>query len=167
MQEVNVMTETGIITVAADGSPGSRRAYVWALAEAGRHGYAVELVTAFTARSATGEMHDVADARSTAEATKQATMRGIEGPPGLPVSFRVVQGDPADVLVRESRVSALLVMGSHGVEGLMHSALGSVTDTCARMADCPVVIVPARPNGAARFSWCRSWNLVDNVLMAR
>ena len=74
-------------------------------------------------------------------------MRGIEGPPGTPVSFVVVQGDPADVLVRQSRASALLVMGSHGVAGLMHSALGSVTDTCARMAECPVVIVPARPKG--------------------
>ena len=147
MQEVNIMTETGIITVAADGSAGSRRAYVWALAEAARHGNAVELVTAYTARSATGEFLDGADARSTAEGMTQATMRGIEGPPGTPVSFVVVQGDPADVLVRQSRASALLVMGSHGVGGLMHSALGSVTDTCARMAECPVVIVPARPNG--------------------
>jgi nucleotide-binding universal stress UspA family protein len=76
-------------------------------------------------------------------------MRGIDGPAGVSVSYRVVQGDPADVLVRESRTIELLVMGSHGVEGLMHSALGSVTDTCARMAECPVVVVPARREHAA------------------
>lgn len=63
------------------------------------------------------------------------------------VSWRVVEGEPADVLVRESRRSALLVMGSHSVEGLMHSALGSVADTCARMAECPMVIIP--PTGRA------------------
>ena len=35
-------------------------------------------------------------------------MEGIEGPSNVPVSYRVVQGEPADVLVRESRVSDLL-----------------------------------------------------------
>ena len=83
-----------------------------------------------------------ADAELAAEALAQATMRGIEGPAGVPVSYHVVRGEPADVLVRESRASELLVMGSHGVQGLLHSALGSVADTCARMAECPVVIVP-------------------------
>ena len=48
------MTANGIIKVAADGSPGSRRAYVWALSEAGRRRCAVELVTAFTGPSAQG-----------------------------------------------------------------------------------------------------------------
>lgn len=135
------MTGNKIIKVAADGSPGSRRAYEWALSEAGRRGSAVELVTAFAGASENVE--------SAAEALIQATMRGIEGPAGVPVSYHVVQGEPADVLVRESRASDLLVMGSHGVQGMLHSALGSVADTCARMAECPVVIVPAHRAGAA------------------
>jgi nucleotide-binding universal stress UspA family protein len=136
------MTGHRIIKVAADGSPGSRRAYVWALSEAGRRGSAVELVTAFTGVSETGESIDLADAEAAAEGLTQATMRGIDGPVGIPVSYRVVQGEPADVLVRETRASELLVMGSHGVQALRHSALGSVADMCARMAECPVVIVP-------------------------
>ena len=142
------MTANGIIKVAADGSPGSRRAYVWALSEAGRRRCAVELVTAFTGPSAQGDDTDLANAQWSAEQRTRMTMEGIEGPSNVPVSYRVVQGEPADVLVRESRVSDLLVMGSHGVEGLRHSALGSVADTCARMADCPVVIVPAHRKSA-------------------
>jgi nucleotide-binding universal stress UspA family protein len=58
------------------------------------------------------------------------------------VTWHVVQGEAADVLVRESAQSQLLVMGSHGVSSILHSALGSVTDICARMADCPVVVLP-------------------------
>lgn len=130
-----------IIRVAADGSPGSRRALDWALAEAAVRGCAVELVSAYPP----GPPETREDRRAAAEAAIHATMDPVVSGsrPSAPVSWHVVEGPPADVLIRESEHSSLLVMGSHGVTGLVHSALGSVSDLCARMAACPVVIIPA------------------------
>jgi nucleotide-binding universal stress UspA family protein len=136
------MTDSRVIKVAADGSPGSRRALRWALGEAERRGCTVELVTVFSAAIDPSEKPHVDEARSAAEALIQATLHDIKAPASVPISFHVVQGEPGDVLVRESASSDLLVMGSHGLGSIRHSALGSVTDTCARMAECPVVIVP-------------------------
>jgi nucleotide-binding universal stress UspA family protein len=132
--------EHGIIRVAADGSAGSRRAFAWALEEAALRRCAVELITVY--RYDEGESRDAA--RESAERALHATMDDlVAGRADLPrVSWHVVEGEAADVLVRESAQSLLLVMGSHGVEGMIHSALGSVADTCAKMADCPVVIIP-------------------------
>ena len=127
-----------IIRVAADGSTGSRRALAWALDEANLRGCAVELVGAYPPDGDSG------DARGHAVAAVHATMDDIvAGREDLPaVSWHVVAGAPADVLTRESEHSQLLVMGSHGVSGIRHAALGSVADLCARTAQCPVVILP-------------------------
>jgi len=135
-----------IIRVAADGSPGSRRALAWAMAEAVRRGCGVEVVTAYQRQPG----QSPGAARAAAEARARATMEGQPLDPAhrvthpdLPtLSWHAVEGDPADVLVRESEQSLLLVMGSHSVDGIRHAVLGSVADTCARMAGCPVVIVP-------------------------
>ncbi len=130
-----------IIRVAADGSPGSRRAFEWALEEAELRGCGVELVTAYQIRD-----HRSADAaRAHAEKVLHATMDDIvvgNVQSSATVSWHVVSGDPADVLVRDSAHSQMLVLGSHGVTGMIHTALGSVADACARLAECPVVIIP-------------------------
>jgi nucleotide-binding universal stress UspA family protein len=126
-----------IIRVAADGSSGSRRALEWALEEAQLRGCAVELV------SVCASADD--DARwSAANAAVHATMDDIvAGRADIPlVSWRVVAGDPADVLARESEHSALLVVGSHGQTSVRHSALTSVSELLSMTAACPVVIVP-------------------------
>ncbi len=128
-----------IIHVATDGSAGSRRALDWAVDEARLRGCAIELVSAYRGDDTT----TTGVARQAAERAVQDTLAVIQDRSMLPaISWHVVEGEPADVLVRESTHSALLVMGSHGVGGLRHSALGSVADLCARMAACPVVIVP-------------------------
>ena len=131
-----------IIRVAADGSAGSRRALEWALAEAQLRDCAVELVGVYSP-SEGGK----ASSRTAAEAAVKATMNDIvAGRADIPlVSWHVVAGDPGDVLTRESAHSELLVMGSHGLESVRHSARASVTDLCTRTADCPVVVVPPPP----------------------
>jgi len=123
-----------IIRVAADGSPGSRRALEWALSEAQIRNCAVELVS----------VHRPDHPASSAEAAVHATMDDIiAGRADLPtISWHVVAGEPAEVLAHESEHSELLVLGSHGLSGLRHSALGSVADLCARLSHCPVVILP-------------------------
>jgi nucleotide-binding universal stress UspA family protein len=132
-----------VITVGADGSRASRRAFAWALQEASGRDRVVQVVTAYKRLPGQGE--DAA--RAAAEKTAHDTMGDAESDePGghdhaTSVSLHFVQGDPVDVLVRESAHSALLVMGSHSVDTIRHNMLGSVTDTCARMSECPVVVV--------------------------
>jgi len=135
----NEMREA-IIRVAADGSPGSRRALEWALDEAALRGCAVELVGVYS-------LSEYGTGKSAAEAAVHATMDDIiAGRADIPlVSWHVVAGDPEDVLTRESAHSELLVMGSHDVFGMRHSAQRSLTDICSRTAACAVVIVPPPP----------------------
>jgi nucleotide-binding universal stress UspA family protein len=130
----------GIIRVAADGSTGSRRALEWALREARLRGCGVEVVTAY--ERVPGQ--DAERSRAAAERRIHATVDDIvAGRVDTPlVSWHVIEGDPVDVLVRESVHSELLVMGSHNVRGLMHAASASPDDMVSRLAACPVVIVP-------------------------
>ena len=60
---------------------------------------------------------------------------GVSGRP------TVVNGHPADVLVRQSAKADLLVLGSRGHNPLATLTLGSTSDYCARHAECPVMIV--------------------------
>jgi len=128
-----------IIHVAADGSPGSRRALEWALDEAQLRGSAVELVGVCTP-SKNGRRESMA----AAEAAVHATMDDIvAGRADLPlVTWHVGVGEVADVLARESAQSQLLVLGSHDQHGLRHSAHASPADLCTRIAACPVVVIP-------------------------
>lgn len=68
---------------------------------------------------------------------------GISGHP------LVVNGDPADVLVRHSAKADLLVLGSSGHGALATLAAGSTSGYCARHAVCPVMVVRPDPEGHA------------------
>jgi nucleotide-binding universal stress UspA family protein len=129
-----------VIRVAADGSAGSRRAFGWAVEEAVLRGCSVEIVSVYGLGPAETLDERVAAAEARVHSTMDPVMAGRVEVPS--VSWHVVEGEPAEVLIRESADSQLLVMGSHGVSGLRHSALGSVADLCARMAACPVVVIP-------------------------
>jgi nucleotide-binding universal stress UspA family protein len=66
------------------------------------------------------------------------------GAGGFGVEKRVEQGDPATVLIDQSRDADLLVVGSRGHGGFASLLLGSVSQVCAQDAACPVVIVRGR-----------------------
>jgi nucleotide-binding universal stress UspA family protein len=63
------------------------------------------------------------------------------GAGGFGIEKRVEQGDPATVLIDQSRDAELLVVGSRGHGGFASLLLGSVSQLCAQHAACPVVIV--------------------------
>ena len=83
---------------------------------------------------------------SAAEAALDATLQEVAADgEGIEIERRLVQGTPAAVLVNESRDADLLVVGSRGLGGFAQLLLGSVSQQCAHHAECPVVIVRAKP----------------------
>lgn len=52
-----------------------------------------------------------------------------------------VEGPPAKALLEASKDADLLVVGSRGHGGVSGFLLGSVSQQCARHANCPVAIV--------------------------
>ncbi len=72
------------------------------------------------------------------------------------IDYAVRQGEPADVVVSEAERSGadLVVVGTRARGGLRRLALGSVAESVARSATCPVLVVnpsaSARPRVVAR-----------------
>jgi len=80
------------------------------------------------------EMH----AETAANLERLASELG-EGPA---VEHRVVEGDPATVLVERSAELDLLVLGSRAYGPVRHVLLGSVSASAMREAHCPVMVIP-------------------------
>ena len=62
----------------------------------------------------------------------------------IPTDLEVRVGQPAEEIVAAARQSKsdLIVLSTHGLTGLDRYLIGSVTDRVARMAPCPVLLVP-------------------------
>jgi nucleotide-binding universal stress UspA family protein len=56
-------------------------------------------------------------------------------------------------LLQVARDADILAIGARGYGGFAGRLLGSVARQCARHADCPVAVVPARPTTAADVHW--------------
>lgn len=138
--------DTRVIVVGVDGSPGSLRAMRWAIQEAQLRGSAIEAVTAWRAGLAGAGTRDAAQ-----EAQSRVIGEAVAGLTLEPsISEEIEEGDPEEVLVARSEHASLLVIGSHGVGSIRHTALGSASEYCSRMAACPVVVLPAPMDDAPR-----------------
>jgi nucleotide-binding universal stress UspA family protein len=142
------MDYKNLIVVGVDGSPGSRRALRWALAEASRSGADLEAVTVWTWDGLEGPMLAATDpsaqrvhADRVSVHEVQAALAEVAGP--ATVNRTVVEGRPVRELIKASRHARLLVLGSHGHGRLYRATLGSIAAECARRALCPVVVIPA------------------------
>ena len=62
-------------------------------------------------------------------------------PPRFTTSSSVIKGDPAPVISDASKDFDLVVVGSHGREGLDRFLLGSVSHTVVHHVACPVLVV--------------------------
>lgn len=58
------------------------------------------------------------------------------------VEERVLQGHPAEVLVKASQAAQILVVGSRGRGGVTGMLLGSVSQHAVTHARCPIVVIP-------------------------
>lgn len=129
-----------LIVVGMDGSDRSHDALRFAVAEATLRDCAVEVITTW--------LEGDQDTLEKAEQIQQEARDQVPaGDHGVPVAFEIVAGRPEEVLVSASARASLLVIGAHGVQSIRRAALGSISEYVARLASCPVVVIPA---GAAR-----------------
>lgn len=136
------------IVVGVDETPAGHSALRFALREASRRGSALDVVTAWRWQPTTSSPGRE-DSREWARAEAQriqdrAVASALEGMDSSPVlSRQVVEGDPAEVLLRVSRAADYLVVGSGRKGPVKRMLLGSVSADCVRKATCPVLVVPA------------------------
>ncbi|MET3368355.1 UNVERIFIED_CONTAM: nucleotide-binding universal stress UspA family protein [Jeotgalibacillus campisalis] len=90
----------------------------------------------------TTELEDTAK-RLVDEALERAF--GADRPKDLTVTVKF--GEPAKILVEESRGAQLLVVGRRGSGGFLNQPIGSVSRACAAHARCPVLVVTQDEKG--------------------
>jgi nucleotide-binding universal stress UspA family protein len=133
------------IVVGVDGSPTSLRALEWAAREACLRCATLELVHATFLRQDAMELDAVAALKARESAIlDEAVAKAAAQAPGIIVVARVVDPPAANALVNVSKDADLLVVGSRGLGLFKEFALGSVSQDCARHAQCPLVIIGPR-----------------------
>jgi nucleotide-binding universal stress UspA family protein len=135
----------GTIVVGVDGSPASRRALDWAVAEGAAHRWDVHAIYAWQhaeapvvpARHASYQDH-IAEARRVLDDVVEST---DTRPLPHPVERIVCEGGAGRVLVDASHGAQLVVVGARGLGGMTRLLLGSVSTYVVHHAACPVLVV--------------------------
>jgi nucleotide-binding universal stress UspA family protein len=151
------VNSSNIVLVGVDGSPESGAALEYAVAEAGRRGGRLQVVTTFFPEySVHGRTHPLSaseapleiDLEKEARAMVEEALAGIASPP--PVEIVVAAGSAASVLIERSGDVDVLVLGHRGRGGFASMLLGSVSLQCVLHARCPVIVVrpSAPPDGS-------------------
>ena len=142
------------IVVGVDGSPGGELALRFALEEAKLRGLPLRIVCAWEtpaleyAGAAYIPSQDLRlDAKRHADDVVAGAVAIAAAEPGVQAEGLAVEGHPASVLVEQAGDAALLVVGSRGRGGFASLVLGSVSQSIAHHAFCPIAIVRA-PHGA-------------------
>ncbi|RLU89218.1 universal stress protein UspA [Streptomyces griseocarneus] len=134
------------IVVGVDGSEPSKAALKWAVGQAELTGAVVEAIFAWQyprywwgwAPPVEGSLDFEGNARrALSQAIDEAA--GLDCP--VPVMPRVVEGNPARVLLDAAHGADLLVVGNRGYGGFGEALLGSVGQHCVQHAACPVVVI--------------------------
>jgi nucleotide-binding universal stress UspA family protein len=85
-----------------------------------------------------------------AEAARKSFEEVVENrvPKGVTVRTKVVEGQPADEIVREAQAenADIIVTATHGWTGWRRYIFGSVAEKVVRLSTCPVLTVPG-PSG--------------------
>jgi nucleotide-binding universal stress UspA family protein len=145
------------VVVGVDGSPASAAALGWAIDEAAAHQADLDVVHAFHVpnrriRGPTepcGAWAGIEDAATTM--VDHMVYRAVDRVERLPrrIDQVVVNAPPAGTLLQVARNADILAIGARGYSGFAGRLLGPVARQCVGHADCPVVVVPARPATAA------------------
>jgi nucleotide-binding universal stress UspA family protein len=139
--------------VGVDGSDSSQAALRWALRQAKLAGGQVEAVIAWHYPVEFGwDLPGIdADFAGTAqEVLTGAVKAAVSLEPDVTVLSQVVEGYPAEVLVRAAKGADLLVVGSRGHGGFTSALIGSVSLHCVLHAHCPVLVVRGQEDHGLR-----------------
>jgi nucleotide-binding universal stress UspA family protein len=139
------------IVVGIDGSPAGEAALRFALEEARLRELSLRVICVWEA-SASAYMGEAfaptadvfLEAEHHAEAVLHSALEGLAPDNAVEVEALSVEGHPATVLVEQARDAELLVVGSRGRGAATGLLLGSVSQSIAHHAPCPLVIVPLR-----------------------
>jgi nucleotide-binding universal stress UspA family protein len=139
---------TAPVLVGLDGGLGGELALEWALRHAADLGAPVVAVTAWSwdarvLRAFGGRTARAAERAQEAQEAQLARVLRRVGPAHCRIDTVLGEGDPATLLLEQSRTARLLVVGTHTEPG-GRSAVGTVARACVRLAACPVVVVPVR-----------------------
>lgn len=130
-----------LIVVGMDGSDRAHDALRFAIQEARLRACSIEVITTWREGSQ-------GDTQEKADRIREEVRARLEGQEDLPeIALEVIEGRPEEVLVNASDRASLLVLGAHGVQSIRRAALGSISEYVARLAHCPVVVIPV---GAVR-----------------
>ncbi|MBF6556487.1 MAG: universal stress protein [Acidimicrobiales bacterium] len=127
------------IAVGVDGSANATAALEWAATQAQLTGAVLAIVTAFGPGHVFVSVKEVN--RVMREHVDEATAQAKRIAPELAIASRTHAGLPESVLIEESAVADLLVVGSRGRGGFTGLLLGSVSRRCVQLARCPVIVV--------------------------
>lgn len=132
------------IVVGVDGSQAGERALRWAMHAAAKRAGSVRAVIVWTSDTTQpGLSPQQEERRARARQTLGASVAAaLNDNPRVRVSTQISTGRPGDVLVDTATKADLLVLGSHGHDGMDQAVLGPVAEHCVRHATCPVVVVP-------------------------
>jgi nucleotide-binding universal stress UspA family protein len=133
-----------VIVVGVDGSTEAAAALSWAIDEARLRQARLNIVHAFPAMKSffgTTAHEYYPQVEKEAHERFDAILALAPATDGLEVAHTVAPGNPAEVLVGESKGATLLVVGSRGHGNFRGMLLGSVSIHTAQLAHCPVVVV--------------------------
>ena len=126
-----------LIVVGMDGSDRAHDALRFAVEESHRRGCPIEVITTWRE----GSQDDTREkAEQIQEHVRTQILAGLDDLPTI--ALEIVQGRPEEVLVSASARADILVLGAHGVQSIRRAALGSISEYVARLASCPVVVIP-------------------------
>jgi nucleotide-binding universal stress UspA family protein len=150
------------ILLAIDGSPCSDRAVAGVGMRPWPAGSQVEVLSVVHTRMpavpdpelmiVAAHVDAVAADRERAPIRVRRAAEGLADAPGLAVTSKIVEGDPADAILDEAEHwrADLIVVGSHGFGSVKRRLLGSVSQTVALHAPCSVEIVRCAREDAPR-----------------
>lgn len=134
------------VIVGVDGSAASAAALRWAGAEAGRRREALRIVSAWQEAGLPERPPGATALAEEAAFRVQDALDALLRDHGCPhrVGCVTPRGNPGEMLVRQARNAALLVLGATSSDDP-----GRTARYCLQYARCPVVFVPARPGARA------------------
>ena len=139
-------TQSPSVVVGVDGSAPAAEAARAAAREAGRRKLPLRVVRAF--HWPAGDLPGLPDALDAATACRHSANSDLERlrrslghlVPDRAISVELLDGRPETVLCRAARAGDLLVVGASGLTWGSDGALGSVAETVAGTAPCPVLV---------------------------